>query len=172
MFEEMVDQKYIAENLNDFWVETPFQGYKFLDNKQKGEFGERFVERYMKSLNHSVKPAISSTAGHDRIINNIHTEIKFSLAHTDSKKKVIKDNCWTMNHVAVGKDWERLIFVGINSNIKTSIIKWFCKDDFIRLKDTYFKPQQGGIKGGNDDYISASKRLYQLTQEMRDISTW
>lgn len=171
LVEDAVDIRYIKENLNDLWAGTIFEGYRYLDNKQKGEFGERYVERGMKK-NHDIQPSKYNNAGHDRIIDKIPTEIKFSLAHSDHKKGIIKDNCWTMNHVAEGKDWERLIFVGINSDPKNPVIKWMTKNDFISLKSKYFNPQQGGNSADNDDWMTASRKLFELTKEMRDISEW
>ena len=77
--------QYIDDNLQDPWVGTPFERYVFLSPKQKGEFGERFVSKFMVNVGHVVDKAATSTAGHDRIIDEILTEIKFSLATRDKK---------------------------------------------------------------------------------------
>ncbi len=106
---------YIDANVQDPWEDTNFKGYVYMSPKQKGEFGERFVSCYMLNADHAVKRAKTSTAGHDRVIDDIRTEIKFSLATRNKKGGVNKDK-FIINHVSVGKDWERLIFCGINPN--------------------------------------------------------
>jgi hypothetical protein len=93
IFEDGSLQDYINQNAQDPWVDTPFQGYVFMSPKQKGEFGERFVSKFFESvLFCDVKRAKTSTAGHDRVIDNILTEIKFSLATRNKKGGVRKIN--------------------------------------------------------------------------------
>lgn len=146
---------YIDSNAHDPWQDTPFKGYVFMSPKQKGEFGERFVSKYMTAELCDVKRAKTSTAGHDRVINGILTEIKFSLATRDKKGGVKKDS-FIINHVSRDKDWERLIFFGINPEEKDCRLVWFAKEDFIEHLESdncLFAHQQGGGKIGNDDYI-------------------
>ena len=76
---------YIDANVQDPWEDTNFKGYVYMSPKQKGEFGERFVSIYMLNADHAVKRAKTSTAGHDRVIDDIRTEIKFSLATRNKK---------------------------------------------------------------------------------------
>ncbi|MCK9482346.1 MAG: hypothetical protein M0R38_11435 [Bacteroidia bacterium] len=165
--------KYIKENVCDPWAGTIFEGYKFLNNKQKGMVGEIYTSELMKSLNHKVLPASSS--GHDRIIDEIKTEIKFSLGITDSKTQKIKDNSFMLNHVSKGKDWDRLIFVGINKNLN-QIAKFMTRENFILcLNETnYFSFQQGGATVENDDYMCTGTKLITLlnSKYMEDISNW
>ena len=104
---------YIMSNAQDPWEDTPFKGYVHMSPKQKGEFGERFVTKYLQGAGHTVKRAKTSTAGHDRVVDEILTEIKFSLATRDRKGGVKKDS-FIINHVSKDKDWERLVFFGIN----------------------------------------------------------
>ena len=89
-------QEYIIQNTQDPWVGTNFEGYVFMSPKQKGEFGERFVHKYMELLEYRLERAATSTAGHDRIVlqyleevmtSRYLTEIKFSLACRDKKDK-------------------------------------------------------------------------------------
>ena len=57
---------------------------------------------------HAIKKrAKTSTAGHDRIISSILTEIKFSLA-TRNKKGGVKKDSFIINHVSRDKDWEEI----------------------------------------------------------------
>lgn len=173
-------QEFIAENLCDPWVGTPFQGYKFLDNKQKGNFGELFVSNFFRDRGSKVEKSSKSNDSYDRKIDGYRVEIKFSIAHTDNKKKIVKPDCFTMNHVSVNKEWDRLLFVGINPLYTYSHIKFMNKKTFIDLLGceeefkNFFSSQQGGNNGGNDDYMSADKKLYRLltSQYMKDISAW
>ena len=148
-------RSYIEGNTKDPWKETPFGGYVFMSPKQKGEFGERFVSSFFKEmLLCDVKKAPSGTAGHDRVIDSIRTEIKFSLATRE--KKGIKKDSFIINHVSRDKDWERLVFFGINPDEKDCRFIWFSKEDFIanlESSECCFSVQQGGKAIQNDDYM-------------------
>lgn len=155
IFEDGSLKDYINQNIQDPWIGTPFQGYVFMSPKQKGEFGERFVSKYFEAKGSEVKRAKTSTAGHDRVIDSILTEIKFSLATRDKKGGVKKDQ-FIINHVSKDKDWERLIFFGINQKEEDCRLFWLSKEDFLNhleSDDCLFAPQQGGKSIGNDDYI-------------------
>jgi hypothetical protein len=166
-------KEYIKSNLADPWTGSQWQGYRYLDNKQKGELGERFVDQLMRDMGHDVDRATSSTAGHDRVVDGILTEIKFSLAQTSKDKTEIKDDTFIMNHVGENKDWERLIFVGINKN-KKSRMRFITKEDFKKVKENFFRPQQGGMKAKNDDWICGSKRLIALLESeySKELTEW
>ena len=129
LFEDGSLQDYISQNAQDPWVGTPFEGYVFMSPKQKGEFGERFVSKFFENMSCNVKRAKTSTAGHDRVIDDILTEIKFAVATRDKKGGVCVDK-FIINHVSVGKDWERLIFCGINPNEGDVRFVFITKADF------------------------------------------
>ena len=146
---------YIDSNAQDPWEDTPFKGYVFMSPKQKGEFGERFVSKYLTAELCDVKRAKTSTAGHDRVVNGILTEIKFSLA-TRNKKGGVKKDSFIINHISRDKDWERLIFFGINPDEEDARLVWFNKEDFIanlESDECLFAHQQGGKSIENDDFI-------------------
>ena len=167
-------QDYIQDNLKDPWKGTSFEGYVFLSPKQKGEFGERFVSKLMTLAGCDVKRAKTSTAGHDRVIDNILTEIKFALATRDKKGGVVVDK-FIINHVSVGKDWERLIFCGINPNEEDARIVFITKEDFeehLKSDTCYFNVQQGGKKVGNDDYICTNIAALLECDFVKDITEW
>ena len=148
-------REYIMSNAQDPWEYTPFKGYVHMSPKQKGEFGERFVTKYLQSAGHTVKRAKTSTAGHDRVVNGTLTEIKFSLA-TRNKKGGVKKDSFIINHVSRDKDWEILVFFGINKEESDARLVWFTKEDFIahlESDDCLFAHQQGGKSIENDDYI-------------------
>ena len=185
IFEDGSLQDYINENTQDPWVGTNFEGYVFMSPKQKGEFGERFVHKYMELLEYRLERAATSTAGHDRVIleyleevmtSRYLTEIKFSLACRDKKDKTqVNKDQFIINHVSVGKDWERLIFCGINPNEEDVRFVFITKEDFeahLKSDTCYFKVQQGGKKIGNDDYICNYVEELLECDFVKDISEW
>lgn len=172
-------QSYIQKNINDPWAMTPYFGYRHIDNAQKGAYGEMFTSLLMNGMGFSVQPP--ENRGHDRIIDGYKTEIKFSLAHANKNKNGTIPNQFTMNHVSLNKDWDRLIFIGINHPdteiepisfyfTKTDFIEFMKTDDFF----TCFSYQQGGTKLENDDYISAGKKLITLSESSltKSLNTW
>lgn len=175
-----IHRQYILENLVDPWIGTPFEGYRNLGNKQKGEYGERLVYDFFRRNGATVKKPPTSTSGHDIVINDKLVEIKFALSHTDNKSGIIKYDTFMMNHVAIGKDWERLLFVGINSNLDDIRAKFLEKSDFINLYKNqkeftkFFSIQQGGKYGQNDDFMSSDKKLLKLINSpyVKDIEKW
>ena len=172
MFADGSLRDYIDSNVQDPWEDTPFKGYVYMSPKQKGEFGERFVSKYMHK--HGVKRAKTSTAGHDRVISNILTEIKFSLATRDKKGSVKKDS-FIINHVSRDKDWERLIFCGINKEESDARIVWFTKEDFlahIESDECLFAHQQGGKSIENDDYICTKVKELLQQDWVKNITEW
>ena len=175
MFADGSLQNYIEQNLEDPWQRTPFEGYVFMSPKQKGEFGERFTSNYLTHLGCNVKRAKTSTAGHDRVVDDILTEIKFSLAIRNRSKGGVIFDKFIINHVSSGKDWERLVFVGINENEEDLRVIWFTKEDFnnhIASSNSLFKVQQGGKGVGNDDYICTNVKNLLECEWVKSISVW
>ena len=167
-------QQYVADNLKDPWIGTNFEGYVFLSPKQKGEFGERFVSKYFEERNSKVEKAKTSTAGHDRIIDGIMVEIKFGLAIRD-KKNGTKENQFIINHVSKDKDWQRLVFFGINQKEENASFFWFTKEDFIQhldSNDCVFACQQGGKSIGNDDYICTNINKLKSMPFIKSMDQW
>lgn len=157
---------YIKSNIADEWHGTVLQGYPWLGSKQKGVFGELFSDQFLLERNFIVSH--STNSDHDRVVNGIKTEIKFSAALTETNKKTgikrrIKDK-FMMNHIGIEKDWDRLIFIGINPNVDESRIVFFEKEDIKKIinnKD-YFRKQAGGDAAENDDYMSSAGSLKKL----------
>lgn len=171
LFEDGSLRDYIDNNTNDPWVGTPFEKYVFMSPKQKGEFGERFVDKFMTNQGHDVQRASTSTAGHDRVVNGILTEIKFSLAQR--KKGDVSDDTFMINHVSIGKDWERLVFFGINKYEESRLV-YFTKEDFVKNYRGFFSEQQGGKDIQNDDFICTGKKVKELIDQdwVKDIGEW
>jgi len=179
IFENQQVSEYMEKQLHNNWAGTPFEDYPRLDPKQKGGFGELYVETLMRILGHTVESP--TNPGHDRIIDGIKTEIKFSLAGSNRKKdeKLIDPDSFTFNHIAMEKDWERFIFLGINPPIDSENTRSFDKSSwpihrlYIMEKTSFvthmnsgskiFKHQQGGNKSKNDDYcVFGRNSFYQL----------
>lgn len=174
----------IIANNHDPWEGTRFEGYVYLDPKQKGNFGEIFTSKYMKTLNCKVDKTNESNGSYDRYISSsstdymIPTEIKFSLANKNSTNGGIYKDKFIINHIGLNKAWERLIFVCINGpNPKDWRIYWFTKLDFknhVENDNRLFRRQQGGESGGNDDWICSSPNSLKLFSEpwVYHISRW
>lgn len=170
---------YLQKNINDPWAETPYFGYRHVDNAQKGAYGEIFTALLMHGYNFAVQPPVNR--GHDRIIDGYKTEIKFSLAHSNKTKTKTIPNQFTMNHVSVEKDWDRLIFIGVNhpdTELKP-VAFYFTKNDFLSFREDEkffecFSYQQGGTGLQNDDYMSAGKKLLNLYESpiSKELNRW
>ena len=174
LFADGTLREYIDDNLKDPWKGTPFEGYVFLSPKQKGEFGERFVSKFMTLAGCNVKRAKTSTAGHDRVIDDILTEIKFSLA-TRNKKGGVKKDQFIINHVSKDKDWERLVFFGINEKEEDCRLFWFNKEDFLahlESEENCFAAQQGGKSIGNDDFICTKVDRLLECSFVKSVTEW
>jgi hypothetical protein len=173
IFSDNVLINYINENLSDPWTGTPFEGYVFLSPKQKGEFGEKFISKYFYTIkNSNVQKPINS--GHDRIVDNKKTEFKFSLATRNGKNGVKKDQ-FIINHISKDKDWERLVFFGINFDENDSRMLWFTKDDFLNYLEyehCIFNHQQGGKSIKNDDYICTKVDKLLKLSFIKSIDQW
>lgn len=142
---------FIQSNLKDPWEGTLFEKYVFLNPKQKGEFGEIFTSNVLRYIGLEVIKAETSTSGFDRYVNGKKCEIKFGLAIRDKKGGIKKDS-FIINHVSKEKDWEFLLFIGINPNLQMRPI-WFTREDFKKYGCSCFNTQQGGKKIENDDYM-------------------
>ena len=133
------------------WAGTIMEGYYALNNRAKGARGEEIVEVLLKQLGYAVTPA--KTPGHDRIVNNIKTEIKFSAATSRNENFE-----FIFNHIGMGKDWEHIVFCGVNGDLEVRMV-CFSRDTF---PFELFNTQQGGQNGGNDDFMCAGKQAKAL----------
>lgn len=148
------------------WVGTCYEKHYELDSKKKGSKGEEILEEFFVS--HGCKVEKPLSPGHDRLVNGVKLECKFSLSQIDTRvgrAGKIRPNWWMMNHVAEGKDWEWLCFAGVNPEGYDNVIRLFSKNVFKELKrnekefQKYFSSQQGGKKSDNDDWISSQNKL-------------
>jgi len=158
---------------------TVLEGYKAIGPKQKGGYGEYVISDMLKT-DYGFTVEKPQNASHDRIVQGHKTEMKFSVALTDHGTGGCKEDSFIFNHIAISKDWDRIIFCGINLELDNSHVVWMSKEDFIGARDSgelqkYFTPQQGGKNGGNDDYMLNGVETFKqfLNSGLaRDISTW
>ena len=165
IFQDGSLKQYIENNIQDPWIDTVFKGYVHMDPKQKGEFGEQVVSRYLGNLGFIIKDR--NEYGHDRIVNGLRTEIKFSLAQKNPSGGIFP-NRFVLNHISCKKEWDRLFFMGINGENKIQVI-WFTKKDFTKYVNEVeqhngcvFRKQQGGKMGKNDDFMCNSTNFIRL----------
>lgn len=128
------------------WQNTVVENYYYLSPSAKGSKAEALVKEILKKNNYDVKDRIN--IGHDCIIDNVKTEIKFGLATNRNY------NYETIfNHIGFEKDWEQILFVCVNGdgNIASAL---YSKNDF--PWDLIHK-QQGGNNSKNDDYMIHGK---------------
>jgi hypothetical protein len=138
------------------WKGTHMQEYFKLTPHEKGSFGEKFLNEYMKRRGHYVERRENS--GHDSIVDGIKTEYKFSVSSSLNPDKNIM-----INHMSTKKDFDRCIFFIMNRCESDCKFLWFTKEDFlILIKEGIFKHQQGGEKQKIDDYVCSGKRIQQL----------
>lgn len=175
-YQPLVD--YISRKTIDYWKNTYFEGYKALNNTQKGAYGEELISRYLQMI-YGCSVTGRTNAGHDRTVDGYKAEYKFSLCSGDPIKK---PNIFVINHVSMCKDWDRLIFVGINhpdTNLDP-LIFFIEKQEFIDFNKTenfktFFSCQQAGVSGTNDDFICSGNkplRLFQETTLAKNLSEW
>lgn len=185
--------------INNNWKKDAiFHKYHKLGNKQKGTLGEYFVERLMKKQGYNVTPPTDTD--HDRIIDGLKVEIKTSLAVSETKtlkgkppvSRIIKDK-FIFNHIAVHKDWDRLLFCCVNPDPSWGNmhirrgdklpherlrVYYMDKADFSNymattpVEERIFKYQQGGKKGGNDDYVCSDLHKLIELPFVRHIDEW
>ena len=85
------------------------------------------------------------------------------------------DDKFIINHVSSGKDWERLVFVGVNKNEDDLRVVWFSKEDFnnnLSSDNSLFNVQQGGKGVGNDDYICTKVESLLKSDWVNSIDSW
>lgn len=163
------------------WVGTCYEKHYEIDNKKKGSKGEEILEEFFVKLGCQVDKPLNT--GHDRLVNGVKVECKFSLSQQDKragKNGEIRPNWWMMNHVAEGKDWEWLCFAGVNPEGRDPVVRMLSKDKFKELKENkkefykYFSPQQGGKKADNDDWMIGTKKLNRFLESeyVMEVNEW
>ena len=152
------------------WNNTALERYTYLDPKNKGSVGEEIIKTYVQENCPQAKITKRLSPGHDAIINGYRTEMKFSVA---TKRNM--NYQFTFNHIGIEKDWDRIIFMGINGDLNEKVV-WFTKEDILEIlkTSTCLAHQQGGNSSKNDDYISANKNSQILMNHplAKSINQW
>ena len=154
---------FILDNIHDPWsdIKHDAQGYKALGAKQKGLYGEIYARILLEESNKVV--AKGTNYGHDYIVDGHKTEVKFSVTQTDNITKDIIIDTFMMNHIGQEKDWDRLLFIGINPCLSDRRVFWFTKSDVEKCIELgYLKRQSSGEDGDNDDYMTGGKSLLKM----------
>lgn len=135
------------------WKGTPLNDFYLLNPKKKGGQGEKIAGAILEKLGYDVNYDVPNNGGYDMIVDGKKTEIKFSLAST-------RNFIWqfTFNHIGFKKDWEQIIFVGINGDMNIHIVKY----DKDNLPQDLLSKQQGGKKGDNDDFMCSGVKSTKL----------
>ena len=146
---------FLRSNI-DPWKGTPYEGYVYIDPKQKGSFGEMIVADFLAKCGHTVLPRTNT--GHDRTVDGIKVENKFIIANRING--LVQPNCFMFNHFSIDKDWERAILMGVNPD--SAHIVWFTRDDLAThllepKTKRFIRRGQGGENGNNDDWLYDSK---------------
>ena len=164
-------KRFIRDNRDcpDPWRRTVYANLRNISNKKKGEFGEILATNHAIERGFTVE-GVPPNIGHDRIFNGLRTEIKFSQAQQVPRAggKVHRDNYFVINHLGMHKDWERFVFIGLNTD-STIVILHFTRENAGGVVEDYFTAQQGGSDGNNDDFmcdINPSK-LQRMQQDPR-----
>ena len=96
---------------------------------------------------------------YDLIVNGNKVEVKFSLAQK-------KRDSFMINHVKLDSEFDYLIICCVNPALNENGYDIICKcitkenlDKSIKMPSVYFKRQQGGEKGGNNDWIITGEKL-------------
>lgn len=151
---EIHDKK--CKNKGPLWENTPYEKYERAAPKTKGCYGELIVSNFV-SFTYGLTVEDADNPGHDRKVNNKKTEIKFSCATNRNF-----DFEFMFNHIGFEKDWERIIFCGINGDLEEKII-WLTKEDLLKIKEEgLLAHQQGGKKSKNDDWICTGSNSTKL----------
>lgn len=139
------------------WDDTPAEELYIMTPKRRGKGGEHFVTKLLESeIGADGKPLYKVEAptdpGHDRIVNKILTEIKFSLA----SKRNTEWQC-VFNHIGYEKSWEEILFCCLNGDGRFRMVRY--KKSELRGTEAgeKLKHQQGGNKSKNDDYMISGK---------------
>ena len=170
------DLRGLSKNIRNPWVGTPVEDYVYLVSGQRENLARSSLKT-MTHLGYTVEERHNGDPGHDRIIDGKKIEIKFSIAN--KVNGVPRKDRYLINHISLSKDWDRLVFFGINPVYEESRFLFFDKEDFKNniqnLKDKkIISHQQSGNRGGNDDYVVQKTKVPRLHSQpwVYDIHDW
>ena len=137
-----LEPDYVTERERSMWQGSPFYWIKGRPSRQIGAIGEVLVERWAQSHGFDVKKPRSSD--HDRQINGLKVEIKFSTLWTDNeifKFQQLRD-----------QDYEYCFLLGISP---FDVQAWFVpKSALAQDRPPELVPQHGGSRGQDTKWLS------------------
>jgi len=157
---ETISSDWVAKHTSFLaeWKTTQFPYYPTLKLPDKGKLGEKLTKTLMKAV-HNSKVKGRKNPGHDQIIDDWKTEIKLSI-------RLVPE--FIYNHISVKKDYDRLLFLGIDAKTNIMYPYFMTKEDIINHLPN-FSHQQGGVSVKNDDFLIVARPTFPF---MRPISEW
>jgi len=157
-----ISKVYCGDNKNNAYDGTAFEDYMAMPAKSKGNLGELFVKTHCENIGLETRAVEKKEKNgpFDLWVSGKKVEVKMSLAKS-----------WIINHIALGKDFERLVFVGVRPD-ETFEMKWIEKCHLVAFVKygMFFNKQQGGKKAKNDDWMTSGKNLLNMMAFMRPMS--
>lgn len=163
------------------WQNTPFEHYYLYPNAKRGHLAEELVEKLLFRM-YNIQLTRRTNTSHDRNAlifeastnqnQNCAVEVKVSLASNG------KHNVFIFNHIALSKNFDRLILLGINRDDTTpQFFHWMSRTDIqTAISLGLLKRQQGGEHSINDDYmlVTSTKKIAKLHNEklLRTFNEW
>ena len=99
---------------------------------------------------------------------------RFVSKYFELKGSGVKKDSFIINHVSKDKDWERLVFFGINPDNSSRLV-WFTKGDFLahlESDECLFAHQQGGKSIENDDFICTKVKDLLECDWVKSVEVW
>lgn len=141
---EMIDQNLLApEDRDTRYDNSPFKHIKAMGAKQKGKYYELITENVLSKLGYSVRKPESTD--HDRIFNNIKTEIKGSTLNKNTDH-------FSFLQIRPAQDYAELMFTMCYPD-KLVIMKMDKATVFKNIQNGTFKKQHGGNKADSGTYM-------------------
>jgi hypothetical protein len=159
-FLEQLDTSPVTDN----WRLSRWNIWQKQGNKKKGKTGENLIEHYLEAKKYENNHAGGASLDFDLQFNEHNIEVKTSFA-LKTKGEIIHDN-FKWQHIGMHKNWEYIVFIGINPEVPLGRVRrgwradpkelnvlWFTKEQISTFcEQGLMTPQQGGLNGGNDDW--------------------
>ena len=154
----------IVVDTTDGWETSKFNAWQKQGNKAKGTTGENYIKYFLDTQGYLNVVKVGGCRDHDLKSDSQNIEVKTSFAMKNDGK-IIHDS-WKFQHIGFHKDWEYIVFIGINpplsmgrvrrgwrDNPKDFNVAWFTREQLENFRnEELLTPQQGGKKGENDDW--------------------
>jgi len=155
------------------WDGSRFIAWQKQSNGAKGTRAERFVKEYLEDKGYENDHKGGGNLSFDLQFNKCKIEVKVAFA--GSSDGTITADKFTWNHIGMHKDWDCVVFIGINpptgeghirqrngwrEDPEEFIMFWVNREQISKFIDQgYFSIQQGGGESGNDDWMPMASFL-------------